>query len=276
MAHSQTIMTQKSIADFDLTDSEEDLVVPSPPAVRRSSRIQCRDSPWVQWPSEKIINTLEAQGIPLNSNLSKDDLPLLASNTLDGSLVTPANPLPTSPTPSAQPKLAGRKTYSQVVFSQSSQTTIPISSSPPSHGSADINSQLIQVIHSFSETVKGLDSRLKNVESASAKCAPGFSSGSSPALTPLFRPCDLSAVPSTSSATTAAALPTAQIPGSDTRTVVPAQTSVRRFVPPAAVTVSPLLRTNIIQGKDINLATLLLLHLQLIKQWWTVAAGQFS
>lgn len=38
----------------------------------------------------------------------------------------------------------------------------------------------------------------------------------------------------------------------------PAQAFGRRFVPPAAATVSPHLRSNIIQGKDINLASLLL------------------
>lgn len=32
----------------------------------------------------------------------------------------------------------------------------------------------------------------------------------------------------------------------------------RRFVPPAAITVSPKMRSDIIQGKDINLAALLL------------------
>ncbi|ROL41035.1 hypothetical protein DPX16_22356 [Anabarilius grahami] len=41
-------------------------------------------------------------------------------------------------------------------------------------------------------------------------------------------------------------------------TAVPAQEFGRRFVSPAAVTVSSQLRSNIIQGKDINLASLLL------------------
>lgn len=194
----------------------------------------------------------------------------MASNTLGSSSIPPADPLLTSPTPLAQPKLAGKK---RTAKSSSPRAVKRIKSSAPifspCHGSADINSQLIQAIHGLLETVKSLNSRLNNTESVSVKSAPDVL-----LAPPQLSPCDsdhvisLSAVSSTSSVTTAAALPTAQFPGSDAPitcqfnllTVVLAQTFGRRFIPPAAVTaVTPLqILSNIIQSKDINLATLLL------------------
>lgn len=41
--------------DFDISDSQEE----------RSSRLQTKDSPWAQWPSEKILAKLESAGIPV-------------------------------------------------------------------------------------------------------------------------------------------------------------------------------------------------------------------
>ncbi|KAL1260410.1 hypothetical protein QQF64_008237 [Cirrhinus molitorella] len=64
----------KSLVDFDISDdSDEDTVPPSPVSLRRSTHILTRESPWVQWPSEKIVATLLDYGIPVSSDLTHDD-----------------------------------------------------------------------------------------------------------------------------------------------------------------------------------------------------------
>ncbi|KAK2889073.1 hypothetical protein Q8A67_014448 [Cirrhinus molitorella] len=103
-------MSQKPLVDFDISDdSDEDTVPPSPVSLRRSTRILTRESPWVQWPSEKIVATLLDYGIPVSSDLTHDDLILLASNTL-GSLPAPSSDASKAiMVPPAQPIQTGRK-----------------------------------------------------------------------------------------------------------------------------------------------------------------------
>lgn len=101
-------MSQRPLVDCVDSDSEEDPPPSLPIAVRRSSRIQSRDLPWAQWPSEKIISTLEEQGIPINNGLQREDLILLASGTLGNPAVLTTD-VPASSIPPAQPKQVGRK-----------------------------------------------------------------------------------------------------------------------------------------------------------------------
>ncbi|KAK2907382.1 hypothetical protein Q8A67_006367 [Cirrhinus molitorella] len=81
ISESNSNMSQNPLVDFEISDSDDELVLPSP-TVRRSSRLLSRDSPWARWPSEKIISTLEAAGIPFNTDMPRQDLLLLASNIL--------------------------------------------------------------------------------------------------------------------------------------------------------------------------------------------------
>ncbi|KAK2872925.1 hypothetical protein Q8A67_022822 [Cirrhinus molitorella] len=86
-------MSQKPLVDFAISDdSDEDTVPPSPVSLRRSTRILSRESPWVQWPSEKIAATLLDFGIPVSSDLTHDDLILLASNALASARNPTRNP----------------------------------------------------------------------------------------------------------------------------------------------------------------------------------------
>ncbi|KAK2892419.1 hypothetical protein Q8A67_012407 [Cirrhinus molitorella] len=71
-------MSQNPLVDFEISDSDDELVPPSP-TVRRSSRLLSKDSPWALWP---FISTLEAAGIPFNRDMPRQDLLLLASNVL--------------------------------------------------------------------------------------------------------------------------------------------------------------------------------------------------
>ncbi len=57
----QSTMSRKAIVDFDLSDSDDNSVLPSPQSEHRSTRIQTRDYPWSQWPPEKIVAILELQ-----------------------------------------------------------------------------------------------------------------------------------------------------------------------------------------------------------------------
>lgn len=81
-------MSQKAIVDF-VSDSDENQVLPSPQSVHRSSRIQTRESPWSQLPSEKIVSILEEAGFPVSNDLSRNDLILLTSNILGTSATPP-------------------------------------------------------------------------------------------------------------------------------------------------------------------------------------------
>ncbi|KAL1276974.1 hypothetical protein QQF64_023647 [Cirrhinus molitorella] len=241
-------MSQKPLVDFAISDdSDEDTVPPSPVSLRRSTRILSRESPWVQWPSEKIAATLLDFGIPVSSDLTHDDLILLASNTL-GSLSASTSDASEAMAPPAQPIQTGRKRTaksSPPLQHKKPRTSAPTPPPPTIPDSASANAQLSKAILQLTETVKGFETRLGIFESAFASRAPGPSipSTSSASVSPSVDPFS-SAAPFTSSATLSTALP--------------AQVFGRPFVPPAAASVSPKLRSNIISGKDINLAALLL------------------
>lgn len=69
-------VAQQTVVDFDISDfdKEPSCLVPTSPAMRRSSRIQTQDSPWAQWPSEKIIAALGAVSIPFNCEMPRKAL----------------------------------------------------------------------------------------------------------------------------------------------------------------------------------------------------------
>lgn len=134
-----------------------------------------------------------------------------------------------------------------------------------------MNNQLMQAVIGISETVKGLESRLGAFERAFVNSAPSPATATtSPAFSPVpshpLGTMDPSATPSISSAFTAQ--PTGQssihvglAPSAsqfNLSTAVAPQVFGRRFVPPAAVSVSHQLRSNIVEGKDVNLAALLI------------------
>ncbi|KAL1250506.1 hypothetical protein QQF64_018302 [Cirrhinus molitorella] len=255
-------MSQKPLVDFAISDdSDEDTVPPS--------RILTRESPWVQWPSEKIVATLLDFGIPVSSDLTHDDLILLASNALVSLPASSSDASEAIMAPPAQPIQTGRKRSAK--SSSPLQHKKPRNSPPPSLDSASANAQLSKAILQLTETVKGFETHLGFYKSAFASCAPGPSipstSFASVSVSPSVLDPISSAAPSTSSATStfapaqtplqnaATSLPTAAF---NLSTALTAQVFGRPFVPPAAASVSPKMRSNIISGKDINLAALLL------------------
>ncbi|KAL1251096.1 hypothetical protein QQF64_018892 [Cirrhinus molitorella] len=263
-------MSHQLQAVCDYSDSDDEFVPPSPVVTRRSNRLQNRDSPWASWSSEKIINTLQAAGIPINQSLSREELLLLAFNTLGSPPADIAlDPLPTS----AQPKQPGRK---QSAKSSSPHPVKKTTSAHPTPNTedTDANAQLLQAVKSLADTVKGFESRITFFENALAGCIPGVtpSTSLSSSLPASSTTSGSNAPPSTPSTSSGLQLPN-QLPANTSNqvdnaipttshfslsTAVPSQAIGRRFVSPAAVTVSPQIRQNIIQGKDINLASLLL------------------
>ncbi|KAK2891370.1 hypothetical protein Q8A67_014013 [Cirrhinus molitorella] len=209
-------MFKKPLVDFAISDdSDEDTVPPSPVSLRRSTRILSRESPWVQWPSEKIAATLLDFGIPVSSDLTHDDLILLASNAL-GSLSASTSDASEAMAPPAQPIQTGRKhtaKSSPPLQHKKPRTSAPTPPPPTIPDSA---------IDPFS-------SAAPFTSSATSATAPA------PALTPLQ--------------TAATSLPTAAFSLS---TALPAQVFGRPFVPPAAASVSPKLRSNIISASARN------------------------
>ncbi|KAK2905534.1 hypothetical protein Q8A67_007333 [Cirrhinus molitorella] len=258
-------MSQKPLVDFAISDdSDEDTVPPSPVSLRRSTRILSRECPWVQWPSEKIAATLLDFGIPVSSDLTHDDLILLASNAL-GSLSASTSDASEAVAPPAQPIQTGRKRTaksSPPLQHKKPRTSAPTPPPPTIPDSASANAQLSKAILQLTETVKGFETRLGIFESAFASRAPSIPSTSSASVSPSVDPFS-SAAPFTSSATSATApapaltplqtaatsLPTAAFSLS---TALPAQVFGRPFVPPAAASVSPKLRSNIISASARN------------------------
>lgn len=264
-------MSQKSLVDCDITDSDDDPPPGSPATVRRSSRIQNRDSPWTQWPSEKIINTLEEQGIPVNNGLEREELILLASSTLGIPAVLATDNQASNTTP-VQTKQIGKKRAAKSSSPKpAKRSKASTSTALPTQDHADVNNQLLQVVQSLSETVNSLGNRLGAFERAfgnSAPCSATTSSGFSPTFPHLLGSADPSASSSVSTASVLAQ-PPAQTPihvgpassasQFNLSTAAPAQVYGRRFVPPAAVSASHQIRASIVEGKDVNLASLLIL-----------------
>lgn len=91
-------MLQKALVDFDISDFDKEPVRPTSPAMRRSSRIQTQDSPWAQWPSEKIITALESVSIPFTVKCHEKI-----------SFFCPSDLTSFIPTPSVQPKQTSGK-----------------------------------------------------------------------------------------------------------------------------------------------------------------------
>ncbi|KAK2907347.1 hypothetical protein Q8A67_006332 [Cirrhinus molitorella] len=249
-------MSQKPLVDFAISDdSDEDTVPPS--------RILTRESPWVQWPSEKIVATLLDFGIPVSSDLTHDDLILLASNALVSLPASSSDASEAIMAPPAQPIQTGRKRSAK--SSSPLQHKKPRNSPPPSLDSASANAQLSKAILQLTETVKGFETHLGFYKSAFASCAPGPSipstSFASVSVSPSVLDPISSAAPSTSSATStfapaqtplqnaATSLPTAAF---NLSTALTAQVFGRPFVPPAAASVSPKMRSNIISGKSLS------------------------
>jgi hypothetical protein len=257
----------------DYSDSDDEFIPPSPLPTRRSSRLQCRDSPWATRSTEELYSTLESVGIPISQGLSREDLLLLAQNTL-GNPPESTTGIAT-PSASGHSKQAGRKRTAKSSSPHPTKRTTLHARTPASSDITEpdgINIQLLQAVKSLSQTVKGLESRMANYERPAAN-SNDQNAAINATVTPQFRPptsglSDLPSFASTSSAPSTFLQP-AQTPFQDISappetssfnlsTATPAQSFGRRFVSPAAATVSPHIRSNIIQGKDINLASLLL------------------
>nr|XP_055074593.1 uncharacterized protein LOC129454107 [Misgurnus anguillicaudatus] len=266
-------MSQKTLVDFEISDSDDNTVPPSPSASpRRSSRIQARVCPWNHWPSDKIIHTLEDFGIHARSDLSRTDLVLLASNTIGNPPAEPTDSSPAANTTQAHPKPAAKKRTAKSSSPPAKKSKSSTSTLSPSHDSRGSNSQLLKAIQGLTENVKNLQNRMGAFEAVLATqpgtSLPSTSTGSRALSAPPSFP-DLPTGPSTSSVTPAFPPSTTQIPFQSVplpsvtphftlSTAVAAQSFGRPFVPPAAVTVSQKMRSDIINGKNINLAALLL------------------
>ncbi|XP_026119850.1 mucin-5AC-like isoform X2 [Carassius auratus] len=258
-------MSQNSQYICDYSDSDNEIVPPSPVTARRSSRLQCRTSPWAQWSSENIYKALENAGIPISQGLSREDILSLAYNTL-GYPPVPTQTTPKPSTSTTQTKQSGRKrtakSSSPVPAKRTSQ--LARAPSPPQCiESTDTNLHLISAVQNLSKTVKELQSKMTNLEhsftSSHSSTDPAIHSSAIPQSRP--PPSGISnyqSMPSTSASSPPSQL-TIQTPFQNVSaspassnfnlsTATPAQAFGRRFVPPAAATVSNHLRSNIIQG----------------------------
>ncbi|XDV40900.1 hypothetical protein PO909_009897, partial [Leuciscus waleckii] len=216
-------------------------------AARRSSRIQSRISPWAQWSSEDTIKALEEAGIPTSQGLSKEDLHLLALNTLG---TPPFSISSKASTSAAPPKLTGKKRSAKSSSpNPAKRSAIParLPSSPQIVEPSDTNYQLISAVQSLAQTVKGLESKMSSLEHSFTNTNLSTNPATIPSVIPQFYPLSSGLSNPSNEPSTSSTLPTLPHSIQTPFQAAPAQNFGRRFVSPAAVTVSPHLRNNIIQ-----------------------------
>ncbi|XP_073694445.1 protein NLRC3-like [Garra rufa] len=173
-----------------------------------------KESPWVQWPPENIAATLLDSGILVSNDLTHDDLILLASYTLGS--------LPASSSAFLQLTETVKCFETSLSFFQSAFASRAPEPYIPATSSASV---------SVSPSV------IDSISSAALSTFPATSTfATSPVQTPLQK--------------AATSFPPAAF---NLSTALKAQVFGRPFVPPAAASVSPKIRYDIISGKDINL-----------------------
>ncbi|MGL5564721.1 MAG: hypothetical protein ACRDC4_03215 [Plesiomonas sp.] len=170
-------MSQDAQYNCDYSDSDE-FVQPSPSATRRSTRIQCRTSSWANWPSENLSKALEDAGIPHSEGIAREDLILLAQNTL-GNPPAPASPTTNATTASDQPRKASKKrsAKSPTRPAKKSSSTAQANTSLQPADPSDTNQQVLSAIQSLSQTVKGLQSKMTKIENSMANPEPSSDYG---------------------------------------------------------------------------------------------------
>ena len=95
----------REIADIQVSDSSGELVAPSlMTSMHCSAHIHSCESLWSSWLSKKILGLLGDHGIPVSIRLSRENLLLLAADSLSSPSIPPA---PASPAASAQPMKVG-------------------------------------------------------------------------------------------------------------------------------------------------------------------------
>ncbi|XP_041944540.1 uncharacterized protein LOC121706650 [Alosa sapidissima] len=249
-------MSSYNLLDFQVSDSDDDDPVP-PANVRRSSRVLTRDSPWLNHPSEQILELLEKQGIPVKSGTPREDLLSMALSILGTPSISDQEDI-ASPEAPAQPKKASRKRPAKPPPSQPGKRaykapTRPQSSASQIQTSPASDQSIVDAILSLTSTVKGLEARMEAFERPST---------STPAASLNISAFSHAPLPSTSSFLPAAFRPPAHSAGAPLTeafalaglhtfnlvSALPAQDPGRRFVSPAAATLSPIMRSHIIQG----------------------------
>ncbi|XP_076158650.1 uncharacterized protein LOC143141830 [Alosa pseudoharengus] len=200
--------------EFQLSDSDDDIIPPSgSPSFRRSARVLVRDSPWSSYPSDHILGLLEDQGIPVHSDIRREDLLTLAFNSLgDPSAFAPEDPAPPEPEVPAQPKKASRKRPAKSPPPRPAKRASKASAQPqPStsqhHSSPADDQSVVQAIQYLTKSVKGLEARMKAFENPNLPSTSRPSTSST--TSPTFSAWPSTLLPSTSSSQPADVLPPA-------------------------------------------------------------------
>ncbi|XP_041912894.1 uncharacterized protein LOC121677877 [Alosa sapidissima] len=160
-------MSSYNLLDFQVSDSDDDDPVP-PANVRRSSRVLARDSPWLNHPSEQILELLEKQGILVKSGTPREDLLSMALSILGTPSISDQEDI-ASPEAPAQPKKASRKRPAKPPPSQPGKRVYkaPTRSQPSAsqiQTSPVSDQSIVEAILSLTSTVKGLEARMEAFE----------------------------------------------------------------------------------------------------------------
>ena len=248
------------------SDSDADFVPPT--QRRRSARAIKANSKWANSTAADIAAVLAQSGIPHNAELSKEDLILLAHNTLgspqlhaEPNVPGPAPDLPVDPAadleePAPPPKKRRAKTKHLTPAPRKRKPTAPTLPDSP------VSSQpILDAVLSLTASITAIDSRIQALEHQRPALPASSPSAAPPAPAAIQWPVPLQA-PNTSTGFSAAnstsvLAGTAVSPAFSLATALPAPPLGRSFVAPSTVSISPQLRQNILQGKDINLASLL-------------------
>ncbi|XP_041920582.1 uncharacterized protein LOC121684588 [Alosa sapidissima] len=260
------------LLQIESSDSDSDVVPPTQP--RRSVRSIQAKSDWARFSAVDIAAALTEAGIPFDAGLRKGDLVLLAHNAIGSPAVPVAaglsGPVPAPAADPEEPEQPPRKRRAKARHVAPAPRGRPPSARPPATPApatpalvAPATPQpILDAVLSLAASVRAIDSRIQALETR--RPAPPSSSPPTapPALASLQWPASLpapscsAAIPPAASA--AVSLCALAVPVFSLASALPAPPLGRGFVAPSAVSISPQLRQNIIQGKDVNLASLLL------------------
>ncbi|XP_063054526.1 uncharacterized protein LOC134448797 [Engraulis encrasicolus] len=260
--------------DDSSSQHEDDFVPPSQPALRKSARLSYALTGWSSLPSENISAALTAAGIQTEDGLSRAEIVSLANSALgnpEAAGIPAVDPV-TNPAVTAGPASQANPTPRQSGKrkAKAKHTTQPRGRGRPAAAAlaaqraaqpAVAESPIFEALQSLNKTVQGFDSRLKSLEVRGEHTPASTSTAATDASTPLLSPLPLPLPPLLHPPPSRAAPPVATpvpTPAFSLASAQPAPLQGRSFIAQAAASISPAVRANILNGKDTNLASLLL------------------
>lgn len=248
------------IADEPSIEEEANPPSQSQPTQRRSARLSQPEAGWGSLASADIKASLLAAGFSVDDDLSRDDLISLATSALGNPEADVAETSGHAAGLSA--RLPGKRKAKAKHVTRPRGRGRPAATPRPAQDPTEpaaAESAFVDALQSLSNAIQGFDHRIKSLESG------GLYPGSiMPATVGAIPPppAPPRPVPSMPLVGLPSAGPSASgpvlTPAFTLASAQPAPPQGRSFIAQAVASVSPTLRANIVNGKDINLASLLL------------------